>query len=94
LPFSVQLENKKDISRRDKTRRLLHKLTHPFLVQLADALRKVNVDPPVVDQNIVHFEIGLFAVFTVFEFDERVLQGIAGLFISDDFAAGWASAIC
>jgi hypothetical protein len=62
-------------------------LTHPFFVQLADALRKVNVNPPVVDENIVHFEVGLFTIFPVFEFDESVLQGIARLFIPNDFAA-------
>jgi hypothetical protein len=44
------------------------------------------VDPVIVYQHSLHFEIGLFTVFLVFKFYERVLQTVTGPLISDNFA--------
>lgn len=43
------------------------------------------MDAVVVDQDALHFEIGLFAGGLVFVLDECVLQGVSGAFVTDDF---------
>lgn len=40
----------------------------------------------VVNQDSLHFEVGLFAVFLILELDECVLQAVPRPFVSDDFA--------
>ncbi len=47
----------------------------------------VNVDlPPVVDEDVVHLEVGFLAALLVFKLDEGVLQAVAGFPIADHFA--------
>ena len=36
-------------------------------------LREIDVDSMIVDKHSLHLEVGLFAVFLVVEFNERVL---------------------
>lgn len=40
----------------------------------------------VVDQDVLHLEVGLLAVLLVFKLDKGVLQAVAGLLVADDFA--------
>jgi hypothetical protein len=40
----------------------------------------------VVNQDALHLEVGLFAVFLVLELDERILQAVPRPLVSDDLA--------
>ena len=40
----------------------------------------------VVNENVLHLEVGLLAVFLVLELNEGVLQAVSRLLIPDDFA--------
>lgn len=44
------------------------------------------MDAVVVNQNALHFEVGLFAGGLVFEFYKGVLERVAGAFVSNYFA--------
>jgi hypothetical protein len=50
------------------------------------ALRKVNLDSAVVDQDVVHFEKRAFRTLFVGERDERETQGVACFVIANDVA--------
>ena len=41
--------------------------------------------PSVVDEDVVHLEVGFLATLLVFKLDEGVLQAIAGLSIANHF---------
>lgn len=49
-------------------------------------MREVDVDPVVVDEHALHFEIGLFAGRLFGVFDEGVLQAVPGALVADYFA--------
>lgn len=40
----------------------------------------------IIYQNTLHFEVRLFAVLLVLEFNERILKAVAGTFVTDDLA--------
>ena len=44
------------------------------------------MDALIVDQHSLHFEVCLLAGGLIFEFDESVLEAVAGAFVADDFA--------
>lgn len=50
-------------------------------------LREVDMDAPVVNEDIVHFKIGCLARFLIFKLHKGVLQRVACLSISYHFAA-------
>jgi hypothetical protein len=66
---------------------LFIRLLAPGLTQPADALTEVNVDPAVVDKDIVHFGVCLLAASLFFKLDESILEAVARLFVADDLAA-------
>lgn len=45
------------------------------------------MDSSVIDQNVVHLEVSVFARFLLLELDERVLQRVAARLVPDDFAS-------
>lgn len=49
-------------------------------------LRKVDVDAPVVDEDVVHLEVRALGILAVPELDKRILQRVLGLLIPDDLA--------
>lgn len=53
-------------------------------MQIYYTLREVNMNPMIIDQNSLHFEICLFTVLLVFEFDKSVLKAIASSLITND----------
>ena len=55
----------------------------PAPLNFRHRLREVNVDSTVVDQNIIHFEICVFARFLLIEFNECILQGVTGSFVTN-----------
>ena len=55
--------------------------------ELGDALREVDVDAAVVDEDVVHLEVGVLARLLVLELDEGVLQRVARLVVTDHLAA-------
>ena len=52
-----------------------------------DGLAEVDVDAPVVDEYVVHLEVGVLARLGVVELDEGVLQRVARVAVADDLAA-------
>ncbi len=44
------------------------------------------MDAVIINQDSLHFEICLFAVFLVFEFNECILETVTGTLVSNDFA--------
>lgn len=66
---------------------LLVRVISPHLTELADTLREVDVDPPVVYQNVLHLEVCRLARRLVFILDEGILQAIARLAIPDNLTA-------
>ena len=40
----------------------------------------------IIDQDSLHFEICLLAIFLILEFDKSILQTITGPLVTDDFA--------
>uniref|UniRef100_A0A2M3ZQD8 Putative secreted peptide n=1 Tax=Anopheles braziliensis TaxID=58242 RepID=A0A2M3ZQD8_9DIPT len=56
-------------------------------LDLRNGLRKVDVYAPIVDQHVVHLEVGRFAGLFILELDERVLQRIARHLIADHLTA-------
>lgn len=59
--------------------------------QLRDRLREIHLDPSIIDCDIVHLQVSLFAGLGALELDEAVLQGLACLPISDHFDALYRS---
>jgi hypothetical protein len=55
-------------------------------LQLGDGLGEVDMDPAVVDEDGVHFEVSAFGIFLLVELDEGVLEAVSGLGVFDDFA--------
>lgn len=53
---------------------------------VTDALGEVHMDPVVIYKDSLHFEVGLLAIFLVFELDEGVLETVPGPLVSDDLA--------
>lgn len=53
---------------------------------MTDALGEVHMDPVVIYEDSLHFEVGLFAILLVFKLDEGVLEAVPGPLVSDDFA--------
>lgn len=53
-------------------------------MKFRNGLRKVDVNTTIVDENIVHLEVGSFSFFSFFELDERVLQRVTRLGVTDD----------
>ena len=49
-------------------------------------LGEINVNTAIVDQDVIHFKVGVLTALSISKLDERVLQGIAGLTISYHFA--------
>lgn len=45
------------------------------------------MDATVINEHVVHFEIGLFALLWLLEFNEGILQALFGLPIANDFTA-------
>lgn len=56
-------------------------------LHLGHGLREIDVNASIVDEYIVHFEIGRLTRFTVLKLDERILQRIAARSIANHFAA-------
>ena len=56
-------------------------------MKLADTLRKVDPDTPVVDKHVLHLEVSTFRVFLLIELDECILKRVARLLVSDHLAA-------
>ena len=49
-------------------------------------LAEIDVNPAVVDQHIVHLEVGILARLGIVEFDEGVLQRVSCQSIANNFA--------
>jgi len=56
-------------------------------VELRDRLGEVDVNAPVVDEDIVHLDVGPFGRLALLELDEGVLQAVARLLVADHLAA-------
>ena len=56
-------------------------------LHLGDRLREVDVDAAVVDQHVVHLEVGVLARLGVVELDEAVLKRVARFLVPDYFTA-------
>lgn len=52
----------------------------------AYTLREIHVYPVIIDENSLHFEVGLLAFLLVLKFYKGVLQTVAGALVADDFA--------
>ncbi|KAI3485967.1 hypothetical protein L1887_50621 [Cichorium endivia] len=55
-------------------------------MQPADALGKVDPDAAVVDEHVLHLEVGAFGVVLLVELDKGVLERVASLFVLDHLA--------
>ena len=55
------------------TTRLSHR-AFVLVPLLCDALTKIHLDPPVVNQHVVHLDVGFLAALLAFKLEERVLQ--------------------
>ena len=42
--------------------------------------------PMIVDEHVLHLEVGLFTVLLVLEFNKSILQAVAGALVAYDFA--------
>jgi hypothetical protein len=66
--------------------------------QLSDRLREVDVYATLVDEDVFHLEVGLFACLCVLELNEReaqrvpnILPGRRAMFLADNLArTDWA----
>lgn len=58
----------------------------PTRRQATYTLGEIHMDSMVVNQDALHLEVGLFAVFLVLELDECILQAVPGPLVSDDLA--------
>jgi hypothetical protein len=61
-------------------------ITRAKVEETAPHLRKVDVDAPVVDEDVVHLEVRALGVFAVPELDKRILQRVLRLLVPDDLA--------
>lgn len=66
---------------------LLRLVVPPRRAKLADTLRKVHVNPTVVDQHILHLRVGGFAGTLVLVLYKGVLEAVPGLSVANYFAA-------
>ena len=59
----------------------------PLPFQLRHRLTEVDVNPPIINQNVVHLEVGLLAVLRPLKLDEAVLKTLPGPLVGDNLAA-------
>jgi len=59
----------------------------PVGVHSGDGLGKVDPDPPVVDEDVLHLEISLLGIFPAVKLDKCVLERVACALVADDLAA-------
>jgi len=71
-----------------KERKEGRKETSPISLELRDGLRKVDMNSTVVDEDIVHLEVGILTALLIFELNECVLKGVSRFLIPNDFTAG------
>jgi hypothetical protein len=45
-------------------------------------LTEIDMYPAIIDEDIVHLEVGLFTVVDIFEFDESILKRLLGFMIT------------
>ena len=58
----------------------------PGIGQFRDALREIDVDPVIVDQDPFHLGVGVFTILLIFKFNERVLKTLTRLLVSNHLA--------
>ena len=58
-----------------------------LVLQFRHRLAEVYVNTSIIDQDVVHLEIGVFAVLRLLELNEGVLQRFTRLVILDDLTA-------